>query len=82
MKDRIDHIVKWIKDYANKYNKTTLVIGVSGGIDSAVASTLCAMTGIKVIPIVMSIKNKDTLANDLIIPQKTLELVKSAAGLV
>ena len=62
MKDRIDHIVKWIKDYANKYNKTTLVIGVSGGIDSAVASTLCAMTGIKVIPIVMSIKNKDTLA--------------------
>jgi len=62
MKDRVDYIVNWIKDYANKYNKTTLVIGVSGGIDSAVASTLCAMTGIKVIPIVMSIKNKDTLA--------------------
>ena len=30
MKDRIDHIVRWIKDYAKKYNKTTLVIGVSG----------------------------------------------------
>ena len=53
MKDRVDYIVNWIKDYANKYNKTTLVIGVSGGIDSAVASTLCAMTGIKVIPIIV-----------------------------
>ena len=61
MKDRIDHIVKWIKDYADKYNIKTLVIGVSGGIDSAVTSTLCAMTGLRVIPMVMSIRNKDIL---------------------
>ena len=61
MKDRVEHIVKWIKDYANKYNIKTLVIGVSGGIDSSVASTLCAMTGLRTIPMVMSIRNRDIL---------------------
>ena len=59
MKDKVNHIVNWIKDYAEKNNKTSLVVGVSGGIDSSVVSTLCAMTGIKTIPIVMTIKNKD-----------------------
>ena len=61
MKDRIEHIVNWIKDYTNKHNIKTLVIGVSGGIDSAVASTLCAMTGLRTIPMVMSIRNRDIL---------------------
>ncbi len=50
-----DKIIKWIKDYAIKHNKTTLVVGVSGGIDSAVTSALCAETGLKTIPVVMSI---------------------------
>ena len=40
------NIVEWIKDYCNKYNLESLVVGVSGGIDSAVVSTLCAETGI------------------------------------
>ena len=62
MKDKVEHIVNWIKDYADKNNKTTLVMGVSGGIDSSVVSTLSAMTGLKTIPIVMTIKNKDMLA--------------------
>tara|TARA_Y100001938_G_scaffold74066_1_gene102667 strand:- start:22144 stop:22905 length:762 start_codon:yes stop_codon:yes gene_type:complete len=61
MEDRINHIVNWIKDYAHKHNIKTLVIGVSGGIDSAVASTLCAMTGLRTIPMVMSIRNRDIL---------------------
>ena len=59
-----DKIIKWIKDYATKHNKTTLVVGVSGGIDSAVVSTLCAETGLKTIPVVMSIKSRDTIALD------------------
>ena len=42
-------IANWIKEYASKANKTSLVVGVSGGIDSAVVSTLCAMTGLKTI---------------------------------
>jgi NAD+ synthase len=46
--DRIKHIVKWIKDYCDSMDKKPdcLVVGVSGGIDSAVVSTLSAMTGI------------------------------------
>ena len=39
------NIVEWIKDYATKNNIKSLVVGVSGGIDSAVVSTLCAETG-------------------------------------
>ncbi|MDC1296684.1 NAD(+) synthase, partial [Alphaproteobacteria bacterium] len=38
---RIKFISQWIKNYADK-NKFNLVIGVSGGIDSAVTSSLCA----------------------------------------
>jgi len=59
-----DKIVNWIKDYANKANKTALIVGVSGGIDSAVVSTLCAKTGIKTIPCILSINSPDWLAFD------------------
>ncbi|GIM54576.1 NAD(+) synthase [Capnocytophaga cynodegmi] len=40
------HIVKWLKDYAEKVGVKGLVIGISGGVDSAVVSTLCAETGL------------------------------------
>ena len=45
-KDKIVYISNWIKDYAKSINNnpTTLVIGVSGGVDSALTSTLCAQT--------------------------------------
>ena len=62
MKDKVNHIVDWIKDYAESNYFKTLVVGVSGGIDSSVVSTLCAMTGLRTIPIVMTIKSKDILA--------------------
>jgi NAD+ synthase len=62
MKEKVEHIVDWITGYAERYNKTSLVVGVSGGIDSSVVSTLCAKTGLRTIPIVMTIKNKDMLA--------------------
>lgn len=51
----IKHIVNWLKDYATKANITGFVIGVSGGIDSAVTSTLCAKTGLKVVCLEMPI---------------------------
>lgn len=41
----IDHIVTWLKAYAEKSGTNGFVIGISGGIDSAVTSTLCALTG-------------------------------------
>tara|TARA_B100001093_G_scaffold144522_1_gene137146 strand:- start:782 stop:1549 length:768 start_codon:yes stop_codon:yes gene_type:complete len=62
MKEKIEHIIDWITDYAEQNNKTSLVVGVSGGIDSSVVSTLSAKTGLRTIPIVMTIKNKDMLA--------------------
>lgn len=45
----IDHIVNWLKDYATKAGVKGFVIGISGGIDSAVTSTLCAKTGFPVL---------------------------------
>lgn len=50
-----DHIVKWLKEYANKAGVKGYVVGVSGGIDSAVTSTLCAMTGLEVLCVEMPI---------------------------
>ena len=56
--DRISHITNWISNYAkSNFNQTfELVVGVSGGIDSAVTSSLCAMTGIKTHAVSMPIK--------------------------
>ena len=51
----IDKISKWIKDYALEHKRKSLVIGISGGIDSAVVSTLCAMTKMKTIVVSMPI---------------------------
>ena len=55
---KIDYISKWIKEYATSlsFQPVSLVIGVSGGIDSAVTSALCAKTGLKTIAISMPIK--------------------------
>ena len=51
----IDHIVSWLKDYATKAGVNGFVIGISGGIDSAVTSILCAKTGFPVLCIEMPI---------------------------
>ena len=52
----IDNITSWIKEYAITNNRKSLVIGISGGIDSAVVSTLCAKTNQKVHVASMPIK--------------------------
>ena len=51
-------IVKWLKDYYWDNNLKTFVVGVSGGIDSAVVSTLCARTGLPTHAIGMPILQK------------------------
>ena len=51
----IDHIVKWLKDYADESGLKGFTVGVSGGIDSAVTSCLCAETGKDVIVLNMPI---------------------------
>ena len=58
----IDYISNWIKDYVSSldFQPVSLVIGVSGGIDSAVTSALCAKTGFKTIAVSMPIKQNST----------------------
>ncbi len=51
----IDYIVKWLKTYCDNFRLNGFVIGVSGGIDSAVTSTLCAMTGKDIVALSMPI---------------------------
>ena len=43
----IDHIVQWLKSYAENARMKGFVVGVSGGIDSAVVSILAAQTGLQ-----------------------------------
>ena len=50
-----NHIINWLKDYALNAKVNGFVVGVSGGIDSAVTSTLCAETGLDVLCIEMPI---------------------------
>ena len=64
---RVSIIKSWIVDYVNSMPKkaSTLVVGVSGGIDSAVVSTISSMTGIKTIVLSMpirQIKSQDDLS--------------------
>ena len=60
--EKVKHISNWIKNYVDHMsNKAqSLVIGISGGIDSSVSSTLSAMTGIKTIVLTMPIKQKES----------------------
>ena len=62
-RQRIKHISKWIRDYARKAGVDTLVVGISGGIDSSVVSALCAETGLKTIVVQMPIRQNKKLDN-------------------
>ena len=57
---KVIFISNWIKNYVDNMpsKAQSLVIGISGGIDSSVSSTLCAMTGLKTIVLSMPIKQK------------------------
>ena len=53
-----ERIVSWIREYADNNNINALVCGVSGGIDSAVVSTLCARTGLPTYVLTMPLQSK------------------------
>jgi NAD+ synthase len=59
-KEKVKFISNWIKDYVNDMpsKAQSLVIGISGGIDSSVSSTLSAMTGMRTIVLTMPIRQK------------------------
>ena len=51
----IEHITTWLKDYCERAGQKGFVVGVSGGIDSAVTSALCARTGLATLCVEMPI---------------------------
>src|SRR6187551_2522357 len=55
-----NYIVSWLKDYATSSKVNGFVIGISGGVDSAVTSTLCAQTGLKVLCVEMPIHQAES----------------------
>ena len=59
--EKVKFISNWIKNYVDQMpsKAQSLVIGISGGIDSSVSSTLSAMTGLKTIVLTMPIKQKE-----------------------
>jgi len=59
-------IDRWLKDYYYMYAIKAFVVGVSGGIDSAVVSTLCAKTGLPTYVLTMPLhsKKENTLLSD------------------
>ena len=59
--ERINYITNWISDYVQGIDKknVSLVIGVSGGIDSALTSTLCAKTSLNTIVVSMPIRQNE-----------------------
>ena len=59
----VDHIVNWLKDYCSNANLKGFVVGVSGGIDSAVTSTLCARTGLDLLCLEMPIHQSEKQVN-------------------
>ena len=56
-------IINWLKDYIAESGMRGFVIGISGGIDSAVTSTLCAETGYPILAVSMPIHQDPTLHN-------------------
>ncbi|WP_322971115.1 NAD(+) synthase [Faecalibacter sp. LW9] len=59
----VQHIVSWLKDYLETSHQKGFVIGISGGIDSAVTSTLCAMTGYPLLNLEMPIHQEKNQAD-------------------
>lgn len=59
----VDHIVNWLRHYIDQSNLNGFVVGVSGGVDSALTSTLCALTGYKTLCLEMDIHQEKQQVN-------------------
>ncbi|HAO15702.1 MAG TPA: NAD(+) synthase, partial [Tenacibaculum sp.] len=58
-----DYIVNWLKNYANNAKVNGFVVGISGGIDSAVTSSLCARTGLTTLCVELPIHQAESQVN-------------------
>lgn len=59
MKQLANEIVAWLKDYAVTNKRPSFTLGVSGGVDSALVSTLCGMTGLPTHCVILPCQTKD-----------------------
>jgi NAD+ synthase len=59
----VKHIVNWLKDYATQAGMEGFVVGISGGVDSAVTSVLCAQTGLRTLCVEMPIHQAKSQMN-------------------
>lgn len=75
--DLSNKIQRWIKLYVEENNIKSLVVGVSGGIDSAVVSTLCAKTGIPTIGVGIKINSNENNTN---LSRLQLDFLESIGG--
>lgn len=55
MEQLASHIVQWLSAYCREAQQAGFIVGISGGVDSAVTSTICAKTGLKTIVLSMPI---------------------------
>ena len=55
-----EYIINWLKEYATNAKVNGFVVGVSGGIDSALTSTLCAKTGLPTLCVEMPIHQAES----------------------
>ena len=69
----VNYIVNWLKDYATTANMNGFVVGISGGIDSAVTSSLCALTGLRTLCLEMPIHQAE---NQISRAEKHIEFLK------
>ena len=58
-KNVITHITKWLEDYSDSSRTNGFVVGISGGVDSAITSTLCALSGKNTLCILMPIHQNE-----------------------
>ena len=58
--ETIDYIVNWLREYAQNAGVKGFVVGISGGIDSALTSTLCAETGLPTLCVEMPIHQAES----------------------
>lgn len=62
-RETIEYLTQWLLNYSNDSKTNGFIIGISGGIDSALTSTLCAKTGKKLICLTMPIHQKQAEVN-------------------
>lgn len=55
MEQLASHIVQWLAAYCREAQQAGFIVGISGGVDSALTSTLCAKTGLKTLLLSMPI---------------------------